>query len=86
MVILEVGINAAGNVEYARIMWSSCDRFNEAALDAVRKWRYEVLRQNGKAAPWVMTVRLPFRLPERLKSRAGQPGACKGMEGPTPIH
>jgi TonB family protein len=86
MVILEVKIEASGKVGNARILWSGCDRFNEPALKAVREWRFEALRLNGEPAPWTMTVQLPFRLPERLKSRAGQAGACKWMDGPKPIH
>jgi TonB family protein len=86
MVILEANIETSGSVGRARIVWSGCDRFNEAALRAVRQWRFEVPRVNGKAVSAMMTVRLPFRLPEHLKSRAGQPGACTWTEGPTPIH
>jgi TonB family protein len=37
MVILEVKIEASGNVGDARILWSGCDRFNEAALKAVAR-------------------------------------------------
>jgi TonB family protein len=85
MVILEVNVQASGTVEHARVLWSGCDRFNESALKAVREWRYEAMRLDGKPTPWSMTLSLPFRLPERLRSRAGHPGACQWKEGPTPL-
>jgi protein TonB len=81
--LVEFRVNASGRVVEARTVLSGCPRLNDAAVKAVRQWRYEVLRSDGKPVPWIGRVRVPFRLPERFKSRAGQPGACPWVAAPT---
>jgi TonB family protein len=39
-VVLEIIINENGDVENARVLQSNNPIFNEAALEAVRKWKY----------------------------------------------
>jgi TonB family protein len=85
VVLLELNITARGTVREAQILWSGCQRLDRAALTAVRKWRYEQLRVNGKPAPFKVVASVPFRLPAPLKSRAGRVGACKWAEPPKPV-
>jgi TonB family protein len=83
--IIELGVDASGAVQEARIVWSGCQRLEKAALAAVQQWRYEHL-VDGKPAAFKMTTTVPFRLPPQLRSRAGRSGACKWKEPPKPIH
>jgi TonB family protein len=83
-VLLELSITASGTVEEARILWSSCERLDKAALTAVRKWRYEQVRLNGRPAPFKVMTQVPFKLPTAFKSRAGRTNACRWKEAPKP--
>ncbi|HEY2150428.1 MAG TPA: energy transducer TonB [Vicinamibacterales bacterium] len=64
VVILEAVIDAQGRVESARIL-RSIPLLDQAALDAVRQWRFSAARLNGDAVPVVMTVTVNFTLHER---------------------
>jgi protein TonB len=61
MVILEATVDRTGAVADARVLRSH-GVLDEAALDAVRQWRYEPLLLNGKPTPFVLTVTLSFSL------------------------
>lgn len=61
VVILEATISESGEVISARVL-RSVPLLDQAALDAVRQWRFEPARLNGKAIPVVMTVTVNFRL------------------------
>jgi periplasmic protein TonB len=61
IVIVEVVISDTGEVTSARIL-RSIPLLDAAALDAVRKWRFEPARLNGEAIPIVMTVTVNFQL------------------------
>jgi protein TonB len=80
VVIVELKVAASGEVTDARVLRSECRVLNEAALTAVRGWRFEEVLVNGAATPFAVTAEVPFRLPEKLKSRAGRPGACRWVE------
>jgi protein TonB len=59
-VVLEVRVNARGTVESLRVVESSgVDSLDQAALDAVRDWRFEPARLGGRAAE--ATVNVPVR-------------------------
>ncbi len=64
VVILEAVIDTQGRVESARIL-RSIPLLDQAALDAVRQWRFTAARLNGGAVPVVMTVTVNFTLHER---------------------
>jgi TonB family protein len=64
VVILEAVIDAQGRVESARIL-RSIPLLDQAALDAVRQWRFTAARLNDCAVPVVMTVTVHFTLHER---------------------
>lgn len=61
IVIIEVIISETGEVTSAKIL-RSVPLLDAAALDAVRKWRFEPARLNGDAIPVVMTVTVNFQL------------------------
>jgi outer membrane biosynthesis protein TonB len=44
---------------------------DEAALEAVKQWRYSPLSLNGRAVPFVVAVTVAFR----LEAARGVPGA-----------
>ena len=83
-VLVELSVGASGSVTDARVVWSKCPALDEAALKAARGWEFEKVLVNGQATPFRMTAAVPFRLPEKLKSRAGGPGACRWVDPPKP--
>jgi TonB family protein len=85
VVIVELKVGTSGTVTDARVLGSRCPALNESALKAARGWQYEKVLVNGEAKPFTMTVQVPFRLPKKLKSRAGRPGACRWVDSPKPI-
>lgn len=63
-VILEATVDEKGAVDEVRVLRSHAV-FDEAALDAVRQWKYEPLMFNGRPVPFVLTVTLSFNLNAR---------------------
>ena len=61
VVIIEAVIGVDGGVRDARVLRSHA-LLDQAALDAVREWRYEPTRLNGVAVPVIVTVTVQFRL------------------------
>jgi TonB family protein len=59
VVILEVRIDTDGNVEQARVL-KSIPLLDEAALDAVKQWRFVPTLLNGAPVPIMMTVTVNF--------------------------
>ena len=64
MVILEATVDETGEVKDTRVLRSQ-PVLDEAAIDAVRQWRYEPLLLNGKPTPFVLTVTVSFSLAAR---------------------
>ena len=62
VVILELVIGADGAVSNARVL-RSIPLLDQAALDAVRQWRYEPTLLNGVPTPVIMTATVNFSLP-----------------------
>lgn len=60
---LHVMVNAAGEAETVRIKSSSgYDRLDQAALAAVRQWRFVPARQRGQAIAGWVEVPIQFHL------------------------
>ena len=59
---LAVVISAAGNVEKTRVV-KSVPALDQAALAAVKQWKYTPTVINSEAVPVTMTVRVSFSLP-----------------------
>jgi periplasmic protein TonB len=64
IVILEATVDVAGAVTDTKVLRSH-SVLDEAAVNAVRQWRYEPLRLNGQAMPFVLTVTVSFSLAAR---------------------
>jgi protein TonB len=61
VVILEAVVDEQGRVQEVKPLRAH-PLLKEAAIDAVEQWRYEPLRLNGVAMPFVLTVTVTFRL------------------------
>jgi TonB family protein len=61
VVIIEAGIDETGSVTSARVL-RSIPLLDQAALDAVRQWRFTPTLLNGQAVPIVMTLTVNFAM------------------------
>jgi periplasmic protein TonB len=61
VVILEAVLDATGRVDEVRVL-RSIPLLDQAAIDAVRQWRYTPTLLNGRAIPIVLTVTVNFQL------------------------
>ena len=61
VVILEAVIDARGNVTTVKVL-RSIQLLDQAAVDAVRQWRFTPTLLNGEPVPIVLTVTVDFRL------------------------
>lgn len=64
LVILEATVDATGRVTDTRVLRSH-PVLEQAAINAVEQWRYEPLRLNGHAQPFILTVTMSFSLGAR---------------------
>jgi len=60
-VVIEAVIGVTGDVVETRVLRST-PMFAEAALAAVRQWKYRPTLINGRPVPVVLTVTVTFRL------------------------
>src|SRR5262249_8221141 len=60
-VLLEATLTAQGTVEEIRVV-SGHPLLHQAAIDAVKQWRYEPTLLNGEPVPVVFTVTVNFEL------------------------
>jgi len=68
IVILEAKTNVQGNVIEARVL-RSIPILDQAAIDAVKQWKYEPLIVDGKARKVIFTVTVRFMLKEGNKAK-----------------
>jgi periplasmic protein TonB len=61
VVVLEAVIDAEGNVTGVQVI-RSVPLLDQAAIDAVRQWRYSPALLNGKAVPVIVTITVRFAL------------------------
>ncbi|HEX6322434.1 MAG TPA: energy transducer TonB [Vicinamibacterales bacterium] len=64
IVILEAMIDVDGSIAEARVL-RGVPMLNDAALDAVRQWRYTPTLLNGVAVPVIMTMTVTFTLQDQ---------------------
>ncbi len=76
VVILEATTDEEGNVARVKVLKSKSAQLNEAAIDAVRQWKYEPFYIKGKPYGLVFTVTIRFRLQEK-KTEELEMGAVK---------
>jgi len=88
VVMLEVTVNEQGEVANVRVIRSH-PLLEQAAIDAVKQWRYQPTLLNGQPVPVVATVTVEFRLPAMrvtldtdgsLKDQQGQPVALQQLK------
>ena len=60
-VVVEAQVGVDGRVQSARVV-QSAPIFDEAALEAVKQWRYVPLLLNGTPTPFILTVQVQFNL------------------------
>lgn len=60
-VLLDIVIDAQGRVQAVRVL-RSIPALDQAAIDAVRQWRFTPTRVNGAAVPIAMNVTVTFSL------------------------
>lgn len=51
-----------GNVSRVIVLKSNDERLNQAAIDAIKQWKYEPFIQDGQAEEVVFTVTVQFKL------------------------
>jgi protein TonB len=61
IVILEATVGTDGTVDHVRVLRSE-PLLDNAAVDAVKQWRYSPLQLNGRAHPFILTVTVSFAL------------------------
>ena len=61
LVVLEATVNENGDVSSVQVL-RSVQFLDEAAIDAVKQWRYTPLSVDGRPTPFILTVTLNFRL------------------------
>jgi protein TonB len=61
MVILEATVNEAGAVTDVKVLRSIL-LLDQAAIRAVKQWRYQPLMLNGQPVPFILTVTVSFSL------------------------
>lgn len=59
---LDVVVSKTGDVENIRIMKSLRGDYDQAAIDAVRKWRWEPYRVNGAPIEVLTTISITYSL------------------------
>jgi TonB family protein len=69
VIILEARADEKGDVLNARVL-RSIPALDQAAIDAVKQWKYEPLVIDGKPRPVVFTVTVRFELKEKGQSQA----------------
>ena len=60
-VVVEATVDEQGHVEAVRVL-RSIGPLDQAAIDAVMRWRYSPLRVNDQPARFILTVNVTFRL------------------------
>ena len=64
LVILEARVATDGRVESVKVLRGS-PLFDEAAMEAVKEWRYQPLLLNGQPTEFIVTVTVAFNLVAR---------------------
>jgi len=61
-VLLNIRIDKQGNVEAVQVLRSIPSLLDQAAIDAVKEWKYEPMIVDGRAIPVIFTVNVEFNL------------------------
>lgn len=80
VVILEANVDEQGNVSGVRVLQSH-PLLEQAAIDAVKQWRYQPTLLNGQPVPVVGTVTVEFRLTPALRASLDSSGNLRDPQG-----
>jgi TonB family protein len=61
-VILKIRVDREGNVEAVKVVKSESLLLNDAAIEAVKQWKYEPFLLQGEATPVVFAVTVRFMM------------------------
>jgi len=61
-VVVVLAINEKGNVDDAKVVYSSDRRFEQKAIDAVKQWEFAPATRDGKPVAVQMNVEMSFRM------------------------
>ncbi len=61
-VILQMGIDAEGNVISIVLLKGAHKNLNQAAVEALRQWKYQPVKKDGEPVPVTFTVTVDFKL------------------------
>jgi TonB family protein len=86
MVILEMVINERGEVENARVLKPMPFGMDQAALDAVRQWKFEPATIDGTPVKVLFNITISFRPSEEPASDQGLTVVPAKIAGPDPIY
>ncbi|HXY39868.1 MAG TPA: energy transducer TonB, partial [Vicinamibacteria bacterium] len=64
LVILEAEVDTRGQVKTVKVLRGH-PLFDEAAMEAVKQWRYQPLLLNGEPTGFILTVTVQFNLQQR---------------------
>jgi TonB family protein len=59
-IVMDVVVDAEGRVQTVRVTKSLRGDFDESAIGAVKTWRFEPARRDGKAVPSMVTISMDF--------------------------
>jgi periplasmic protein TonB len=60
--VIQAVVGKDGTIHDAKVVSSPDDSLSQAALDAVRQWRYQPYLLNGEPAAVMTTINLEFTL------------------------
>ena len=61
-VVLEVRVGEDGSVDDVRVLQPLPNGLDEAAVEAVRQWKFQPAMKDGRAIPVVFELTISFRL------------------------
>ena len=64
LVVVTVTINESGSVASAVIKKSTNEAFNDAAMDAVKKWKFKPAKKNDQPISTIVSIPLKFDINE----------------------
>ena len=71
-VILQVGIDAEGNVINVELLKGAHKNLDQAAVEALRLWKYQPVKKDGEPVPVTFTVTVDFKLRKAINNQKSE--------------
>jgi len=71
-VILHVEIDEEGNVINIELLKSAHKNLNQAAVEALRQWKYQPVKKDGESVPVTFTVTVDFKLRKAINNKSSE--------------